>query len=267
MIPVGILTAAATSSFSFLLDQYPGASAAYSLRKLRTAYTGSAIRVRRSSDNATTDIGFVANVLNTTALLTFCGAGSGFITIWYDQSGNSNNLANVNLANQPNIVTTGAITYRNGKPYIVFNSVSGFDFTSTIITAIGQSYSFWMTYEKAVSGTNVGVLLNFPLTQHWLDYQTNQYVTGSNIITITNLAANSLGLINIITNYSVGATMYRNGVSIGTRGALTSDSQSKTFIFGTHPVITACEFVFYPSTKTSDKTGIDNNINSFYTIY
>ena len=34
---------------SLLLDTYPNAAVAYSLRKLRTAYSGSAIRVRRSS--------------------------------------------------------------------------------------------------------------------------------------------------------------------------------------------------------------------------
>jgi hypothetical protein len=114
----------------------------------------------------------------------------------------------------------------------------------------------------------VAVLINSSANSYvWLDFLTTQYVSASNIINITNLAANSLGLINIITNYSVGATMYRNGASIGTRGALTSGSQFKTFLFGVHPIITASELVFYPSTKTSDKTGIDNNINSFYTIY
>jgi hypothetical protein len=49
-------------------------AAAYSLRKLRTAYTGPAIRVRRDSDNAEQDIGFTASGdLDTTALLAFGG--------------------------------------------------------------------------------------------------------------------------------------------------------------------------------------------------
>ena len=43
---------------NLLLDDYPNSAVAYSLRKLRTAYTGAAIRVRRSSDNAEQDIGF-----------------------------------------------------------------------------------------------------------------------------------------------------------------------------------------------------------------
>lgn len=46
-------------SSSFALDQISTPSAAaYSLRKLRGAYTGSAVRVRRSSDNAELDVGF-----------------------------------------------------------------------------------------------------------------------------------------------------------------------------------------------------------------
>jgi len=55
-----------------VLDDYTGAAAAYSLRKVRSAYTGSAVRVRRSSDDELQDIGFDANGdLDTTALEDF----------------------------------------------------------------------------------------------------------------------------------------------------------------------------------------------------
>lgn len=56
-----------------LLDTYSGATVAYSLRKLRTAYSGSAIRVRRSSDNAEQDFGFVGGDLDTAPMLDFVG--------------------------------------------------------------------------------------------------------------------------------------------------------------------------------------------------
>ena len=57
---------------TYLLDTYSGAAAAYSLRKINAAYTGSAIRVRRSGDNVETDISFSSNGdLNTTELLDF----------------------------------------------------------------------------------------------------------------------------------------------------------------------------------------------------
>ena len=50
------------------------AQAAYSVRRLRTAYTGPLLRVRRSNDNAEQDIGATyAGELNTSALATFCG--------------------------------------------------------------------------------------------------------------------------------------------------------------------------------------------------
>jgi hypothetical protein len=56
-----------------LLDQYPNAAVAYSLRKLRAGYIGSAIRVRRSSDNAEQNIGFIGNDLDTASMLDFVG--------------------------------------------------------------------------------------------------------------------------------------------------------------------------------------------------
>jgi len=61
------------SAIPLLLDTYTGAAVAYSLRKLRTAYTGAAIRVRRSSDNAEQDINFVSGDLDTQSLLDFVG--------------------------------------------------------------------------------------------------------------------------------------------------------------------------------------------------
>lgn len=66
----------------------------YSMRKLNAAYTGSVVQVRRSSDDATQNIGFTANGdIDTAVLKTFVGANSGFITIWYDQSGNGINAS------------------------------------------------------------------------------------------------------------------------------------------------------------------------------
>jgi hypothetical protein len=58
---------------SLLLDTYPNAAVGYSLRQLRTAYTGAAIRVRRSRDNAEQDINFVSGNLDTQSLLDFVG--------------------------------------------------------------------------------------------------------------------------------------------------------------------------------------------------
>jgi hypothetical protein len=61
----------------FILDSISGVQAAYSLRRLRSGYTGKAIQVRRSSDNTTLDIGFTpAGDLDWAALDSFIGASS-----------------------------------------------------------------------------------------------------------------------------------------------------------------------------------------------
>jgi hypothetical protein len=87
-----------------LLDNYPGAVAAYSLRKLDKDYTGDAIRVRRASNNTEQDIGFDANGdLDTSALATFCSGTDGFVKTWYDQSGNGNDATQTTTSAQPKI--------------------------------------------------------------------------------------------------------------------------------------------------------------------
>jgi hypothetical protein len=104
-----------------LLDLYPNAATAYSVRKLRTAYTGNCIRVRRSSDNAEQNIGFVNNELDTTSLLSFVGAGNGFVTTWYDQSGNGNDVFELTASWQPRIVNAGVLYIQNSKPTLIFS--------------------------------------------------------------------------------------------------------------------------------------------------
>ena len=102
---------------SFLLDTYTGAEAGYSLRKISNTATNS-LRVRRSSDNAETDIGFAADGnLNNSALLSFVGTGAtdnGYVTTWYDQSGNSRHATQTSATAQPQIVSAGNIITVNG---------------------------------------------------------------------------------------------------------------------------------------------------------
>ncbi len=106
-------------------DISTAAAAAYGLRQLSCTYVGKAINVRRSSDNTTSDIGFtVTGDLDTTALKTFVGAGSGFVTIWYDQSGNGKNATQVTAGNQPRIVNAGVIDRQNTLPAMRYISGS-----------------------------------------------------------------------------------------------------------------------------------------------
>lgn len=100
------------------------ASSAFSLRKVRYSYSGSAIRVRRSSDNAEQDIGFDGVDLDTAALLAFVGSGSGYIRTWYDQSRNSRDIGQATTGQQPIIVDTGSLITAGGKASIRFDGTN-----------------------------------------------------------------------------------------------------------------------------------------------
>lgn len=98
-------------------------AAAFSLRKLVCGYEGYAIQVRRSSDNATQNIGFTASgELDTVSLKTFIGINNGFISKWYDQSGNVNDASQTTITNQPELVVAGVINRRNGLPAAIFTT-------------------------------------------------------------------------------------------------------------------------------------------------
>lgn len=73
-ISITTTTTTTTTAGLLLLDSYSGAGVAFSLRKLKSDYAGSAIRVRRSSDNTEQDIGFVGNQLDTASLHSFVGS-------------------------------------------------------------------------------------------------------------------------------------------------------------------------------------------------
>jgi len=80
-------------------------------KKLIRAYSGNAIRVRRSSDNAEQDIAFASGVLDTAALLSFVGANSGYVTKIYQQVAalTGADLVQATTAAQPRIVNAGTL--------------------------------------------------------------------------------------------------------------------------------------------------------------
>ena len=104
-----------------LLDVVPDAQVAYSLRRLRSDYTGPAINVFNGTDYK--DIYFRANgTLDTSAISSFCGSNDGRVAVWYDQSGNQNNATRDLNNARPKIYdgTNGILTDNNGKVTLEF---------------------------------------------------------------------------------------------------------------------------------------------------
>jgi large repetitive protein len=100
------------------LDSVSTAALATGLRKLRSAYTGPALRLRRASDNAQQDFGFWGNDLDTAAIALWLNGNSGYCTTLYDQSGSGRHVTQATDAKQPLYVANGI----NGKPVLRFNT-------------------------------------------------------------------------------------------------------------------------------------------------
>jgi hypothetical protein len=102
-----------------LLLDTPGVgtfAAAYSLRRLRTAAANKAIQVTRASDSTTQDIGFVGENFDTASLATFCSGTTGYVSKWYDQSGNGRDQIQATQANMWRIYASGATETKNSRP-------------------------------------------------------------------------------------------------------------------------------------------------------
>lgn len=266
------ITIASNPVTPLLFDTYPGAAVGFSLRKLNTAYTGNCIRVRRSSDNTELDIGFVNDVLDTASLLTFCGAGNGFVATWYDQSGSANNATQSTAFNQPQIVSSGAMITTNGKNSLLFNS-SKLMLLGSSITVGALSYAS-LVGKRPASGDKLIGLARWNTLGHalylWSDNKyyflgkANEYLVSSATDTTTAqlllTGQNSAGTMSIFKN---------SGAITSTPTALVYSTLVDS-IGGSSGSLANCnlqETILYNSDQSTNRTGIETNINTFYTIY
>ena len=102
---------------------------AYSMRRIRTGYTGPAVRIRRSSDSAESD--FTPEQIQNGAMASWVGSGNdGFIRTWYDHSGNGLHAEQTTASLQPKIDTSQS---KHGVASVLF------DGTDDRLEAGGQS--------------------------------------------------------------------------------------------------------------------------------
>ena len=134
---------------SGLLFDYPGASAAYSLRNLANNVTN-VVRVRRSSDNTEQD--FTAVEITDGTLTTFTGVNDGFVTTWYDQSGNSNNAVQATATLQPKLVTSGVVELENGKPCVKYDPTGAVKYLN-----FPETTNLFSVYAVGKAGSNSSI--------------------------------------------------------------------------------------------------------------
>jgi hypothetical protein len=276
-------------AFTGLLNDYSGAAAAYSLRLLDNTYSGNAIKVRRSSDNAEQDIAFTNNELDTTSLETFAGSGDAFVTTWYDQSGSGNDATQATAAEQPKIVENGTTITEGTKPSLDFSSSKELGLSSVSISSNAYSFfgvanttgtanrALFRNRELGSFGTIEGAAF-FELTS--ADIIANTFMDdgqGNAIVASSGSASDGYHLIS--THYTLStASLYID----------TTKEGSSSMGAGTTPLNGPIDFpyiniggrrfsrpwnnavqeiVLYDNDKLSNRSGIETNINDFYSIY
>ena len=268
------------------LDLVPNAEAGYSLRKLRTDYSGAAILVRNAS-NVEIDIEFIGNELDTATLLTHCGGGDGFVVTWYDQSLNGNDVTNASATGQPSIVLSGAVNLLNSKSCINFDGSndyltmgvgSSLDYSSNNIFSFSVNESAstdGRIWADDIIGTQ-GYTINRPYLS-----PNGVFVNDGNGYEAGNTTAATLGGQSLNTYSLIGAsglsdnrqngTSYNSltiagwGGTIGTSGtagfSIGSGADGGQEFEGNQQ-----ELIIYTSDKSASVTVIESDIINYYSI-
>lgn len=257
---------------NLFLDDYSGAVAAYSVRKLDKDYTGNCMRIRRDSDDSETDIGFDSSGdLDTAAIASHCGSANGYVVTWYDQAnvgGTANNATQSTAADQPQIYNGTAVITENGKP-ILQGDTSALNISYSLNTG---SRTIVAVRDLTAQNKHVFIGTNGGIPDFFLADQSGSTDTAINSnVTVTSIHKNgasytlpsnrgqlhtdlnSQSLLYIIASFSFSQTntclAYRNAISPG---------------YGMHSMQ---ELIIYPDGTTPSRTGIESNINGYYSIY
>ena len=255
---------------TLLLDLYgEDIQAAFSVRKLKTSYAGSCMRVRNDS-SVELDIGFDGSGnLDTAALLTHCGSGNGRVVKWYDQSGNSNDASSLFVSLAPHIVFNGVIKTHNSIPAVT----QDFDISNPsnqfldLASTINAVHNFIVFFQPAVGGGRAYYAES--ATKKVLhDGFRVDYQDGTTLIQgVDNIRTDYV--LSEVKNISSSVTMKINGSTdaTGTANVLQVEALMGNPTSGGGIVARMQEMIFYGADKSSVASDIENNINTHYTIF
>lgn len=288
------ITWADTSPFIGLVNSYPGAAGAYSVRRLSTSYEGPLMTVVRTSDSATYDVGYDDDGnMDTAGLLTFIGTDEGRVSTWYDQSGNGYDVTDQgNSGRRPVIVYSGGtLVTTNGQPSLDFNLTYGGCALATGVTSLTEFISDDITLivvgtnEDTSTSTMVWIgedstgektyLRNVSsLTPQWVrdtaagfdnfPSPVGALTSGAQFVQFmySDLADQEMG-------WEINGTFSSGARSVGTMN--TSDglgfaAPNTTGGSGGFDGMFQ-EVIIYPTNENANRSGIIDNINTYYSIF
>ena len=241
---------------------------------MNTDYTGDCVTVRRASDNNTTNIGFVDGVIDVDALESFCSGTDGFVTDWYSQNGNDYKARNTTASQQPKIVSNGTAIKYNSKVALDYYSTSCQLFLSdelNNVISIDYNTGFVVSKITALSTANYIVFNDSPA----VGVGFGGTVSGADGAFIFDGSFKSISgedLNQHLGYFNDTGTNHEIAVDGGTVTSFSRAFQLKANKIGRNNAFTytdslVSEVVLYSSNQSSNKAGIENNINTYYSIY
>ena len=246
---------------SGLLSTYTGAAAAYSVRQLANT-AALCMRVRRDNDDAEQDFGFDANGdLDTAAIATFVGSGNnGYVSKWYDQSGNGNDAEQNTGGSQPQIYNGSAVNTVNGKPIVGEVNVKRGQF----LTPVDFSGDF-TTFQVGKRTQPNHISFMFGSSPYWpyagagsSDSRVGSYTTTP----VFYGDGSSMG-----TTREDVYNLWVNQCLFVTQGALTANNLKIGFNGTSFSMPSMQELIIWTSDQSSNRSGIETDINNYFSIY
>ena len=253
---------------------------AYSVRRVVPGYTGPGIQVRKgTSTTLLQDFFFdaITGELNQAAILSFVGPTDiGYVTKWYDQSGNGNTLGvrDVVPGREPRIVASNAIYTKNGRPAVLFLASGLNILRSAIVTAFADNnLSMFAVYAPTTTASTMNVMgigsSIFPRPNvDGFDYA--RYA-GSNRIQLGPVSTTNKIYSNLTT--PTGISAWKNNISLGSEVSATSASTATGIFLGYQSVGgvfsglngSIQEILIYTG-DTVSRTSITSNAMTYYSI-
>ena len=216
----------------------------YSLFLINGNYTGPIINVRRNSDGATSDFygdytGNLSTSIGSSYLVSFgitisswLNSSTGYISIWYDQSGRGNHATQTTILSQPQIYLDPSGNNLNNSVYFS-NSTSYMSLPDSTIPSVNTNYSFVFKHGILSTTSNIilgsGTPINGNNTTNYLFLNGNTYDNSwyNNDLSFNGYVANNT--VSITYNNSTQLRKgYINGNLIKSATSTTSRNSSST---------------------------------------
>ena len=277
------------------------AAAAYSLRKVKSDYTGNSVRIRRDDTDGEADVAFDSegNVSNNSLVTVITGSGDtgstlydylrandpdgadAYVDTWYDQAG-SNNAVQATAGNQPKIAESGALLADglkfngNSDNFTITNGVSG----RSIFAVTNQNIDTTGGGLTGYGQDGISSLLGTAGSDSYIFVSNNNSGFNSYAISIDGAVSDSGQYA------SNGKTLSSAGGNLGTYGDIPSDTNSLlSIIYGSGDPANSwtrlgsgitgnifmqgsmSEVILYSSDQSANRFKIESNINNYYGLY